>query len=49
MFELSSEQIIGGFKMTIAFKLLLIGIFFFVMMLPACIIAIYERKYDEEN
>lgn len=31
--------------MIIAAKLLLIGIFFFVMMLPTCIFAIYERKH----
>lgn len=35
--------------MIIAAKLLLVGVFFFVMMLPACIIAIYERKYHDED
>lgn len=35
--------------MIIAAKLFLVGFFFFAMMLPSCIIAICERKYDEEN
>lgn len=35
--------------MIIAAKLLLFVVFFFVMMLPSCIFALAERKYDEKN
>lgn len=35
--------------MSIVAKLILVGVFFFAMRVPARIIAIYERKYHDED